>query len=89
MSVRPPERLDGNAIAGAAAEIFGRELTRATGVCRACGASSLVAEVHVYLAAPGLVARCPACDSVLMRIVEAPGRTFVDLGGLATLVLEG
>ena len=80
------ERLDGNALAGAAFAVFGRELTVATGICGACGRSSLVAELHVYIGA-GIVARCPACEAVLMRIVEGPTRTWIDLGGLSTLEL--
>jgi hypothetical protein len=75
------ERLDGNAIAG------GQEMTLATGVCGSCGKSSRVAELHVYVGA-GFVARCPACEAVLVRIVEASGRTWLDLGGLATLEIE-
>lgn len=78
------ERLDGNAIAGVALELFGREMTLTMGVCRSCGKASMLAELHVYVTA-GLVARCPACEAVLLRIVEGPGRTWMDLGGLATL----
>ena len=78
------ERLDGNAIAGVGFELFGREMTLATGVCRSCGNVALVAELHVYIGA-GFVARCPACEAVLLRIVEGRYRTWMDLGGLATL----
>jgi len=81
------ERLDGNAIAGVAFELFGREMTLATGVCGSCRAPSLIGELHVYMAA-GIVGRCPACGAVLLRIVEAPGHTWINLNGLATLELE-
>jgi hypothetical protein len=80
------ERLDGNAIAGVAFTLFGRDLTLATGVCGACGRTSLMAELHVYVGA-GIVARCPACEAVLLRIVEGPTHSWVDLSGLATLEL--
>jgi len=79
--------LDGNAVAGLLGELFGRELTLATGICGSCGASSLIAELHVYVRAPGTVVRCPACYAVLIRIVEGPGRIWLDLSGLATLEL--
>ncbi len=79
-------RLDGNAIAGVALELFGREMTLATGVCRSCGKASMIAELHVYVTA-GFVGRCPACGAVVLRIVEGRGRTWLDLGGLATLEL--
>jgi hypothetical protein len=81
-------RLDGNAVAGLMAEIFGREMTLATGVCGSCGAESLLAEVHVYRRAPGTVVRCKTCEAVLLRVVEAPGRMWVDLSGFATLEIE-
>ena len=89
MSALPEEsRLDGNAVAGLMMEIFGREMTLATGVCGSCGAEALLAEVHVYRRAPGTVVRCQACEAVLLRVVEAPGRMWVDLSGLATLELK-
>jgi hypothetical protein len=81
-------RLDGNAVAGLLGELFGRELTLATGICGSCGASSLVAELHVYVRAPGTVVRCRACEAVLIRVVQGPGRTWLDLSGLATLELR-
>jgi hypothetical protein len=54
-------------------------------VCGSCGARRLVAELHVYLRAPGTVVRCAGCEAVLMRIVRGGGRTWVDLSGLRTL----
>jgi hypothetical protein len=78
------ERLDGNAIAGVAYALFGREMTLATGVCGSCGNVAVVAELHVYLGA-GTVVRCPACEGVLIRIVESHNRTWLDTSGLTTL----
>jgi hypothetical protein len=82
------ERLDGNAIGGVLAEIFGTEMTTASRVCLGCGAHGVVAEVHVYIRAPGVVVRCPECESVLMRIVRSADRTWLDLSGLASLELR-
>ena len=79
------DALDGNAIAGLLVEVFGAEMTTATGVCRSCGASGVVAELVVYLQAPGTVVRCRSCSSVLMVLVTAHGVTCVDLQGLADL----
>jgi hypothetical protein len=81
-------RLDGNAIAGDLMEVFGSELTVAWAVCRSCGAHDPLAELHVYRDAPGIVGRCCRCEAVLLRIVRAPGRTYVDLGGIASLELQ-
>jgi hypothetical protein len=78
------DALDGNAIAGQLVEVFGVELTTATGVCASCGASGLVAELEVYLQAPGTVVRCRSCSSMLMVLVTtARGVTCVDLRGLS------
>ena len=78
--------VDGNAIAGLLESVFGRDLTSASGRCSGCGAEREVGAVHVYRAA-GLVARCPDCDTVLLRVVAAGDRVWIDLRGLATLEL--
>jgi hypothetical protein len=41
--------------------------------------------VRVFDHAPGVVARCPSCDQVLLRLVSGPGRAWLDLRGLAYL----
>ena len=82
------ERLDGNAIGGVLAEIFGTEMTVAVGVCGSCGSSGPVAETHVYLRAPGIVVRCASCESVLLKVVQSDRRTWLDLSGLRTLQIE-
>jgi Family of unknown function (DUF6510) len=79
------DALDGNAIAGQLVEVFGAEMTTATGVCASCGASGLVAELVVYLQAPGTVVRCRSCESVLMVLVSRREVTCVDMRGLAQL----
>ena len=45
-------RLDGNAIAGELFEIFGEEMTAATGSCAGCGSTRPLGELAVYLQAP-------------------------------------
>jgi len=79
------EALDGNAIAGLLYDVFGAEMTTARGVCGGCGARRYVAEFEVYVQAPGTVARCRSCGSVLMVLVEVRGVTCVDVLGLAEL----
>jgi Family of unknown function (DUF6510) len=81
--------LDGNAIAGDLVEVFGADLTTATGVCATCGASGFLAETVVYMRGPGRVARCRTCSAVLIVLVTIRGITCVDLGGLAELRTEG
>ena len=64
------EALDGNALAGPLFEFFGEEMTAARGRCAHCGAVAQVAELRVYVRAPGSVIRCRACGSVVMVLVS-------------------
>jgi hypothetical protein len=80
------EPLDGNAIAGLLLDVFGAEMTNATGICANCGATGKVAELKVYLRAPGTVVRCRGCAAALMVFVTVREITCVDLRGLAHLV---
>ena len=77
--------LDGNAIGGLLMEVFGTEMTTATGTCGSCGAVRQVAELVVYQPGLGTVVRCRSCGSVLMAFVKVREITCVDLQGLASL----
>ena len=79
------EAVDGNAIGGLMHEVFGTEMTATASVCGNCGDARPVAELVVYLQAPGTVVRCRTCEDVLMIFVQVRGRTCVDLQGLAAL----
>jgi Family of unknown function (DUF6510) len=79
------EALDGNAIAGQLVDIFGTEMTTATGACGHCGAVHQMAELMIYVQAPGTVARCRTCESIVMVVAEVRGIACVDLRGLARL----
>ena len=78
---------DGNALAGPLHEVFRVDVTTAVGRCTACGRTGPIAELRVFDRAPGLVARCPVCDQVLLRLVHGPGRAWLDLRGLSYLQL--
>ena len=80
--------VDGNDLAGAVGELLAGDLTIAEGRCESCGAQAMLAEARVFDRAPGLVARCSACDAVLLRIVHAPDRVWLDLRGLTYLQLR-
>jgi hypothetical protein len=77
--------MDGNMLAGALREIFTMDVTTAQGRCAGCGRTGMVAETRVYEHAAGLVARCPGCDAVLIRLVRAPDRAYLDLHGMSFL----
>jgi hypothetical protein len=77
--------LDGNAIAGLLVDVFGTEMTTATGTCGSCGTSAQLAELAVYVRAPGTIARCRTCESIVMVLVTIRDITCVDLRGLTEL----
>ena len=64
--------LDGNAVGGLIAELFGADLTGEVGACPDCGTAGELATLRAYTNAPGIVLRCGACDSVQLVIVRTP-----------------
>ena len=79
--------LDGNAVAGLLFEIFGREMTVVWEQCDHCGDQREMGALHAYVGGPGIVIRCPSCESVLMRIVTAPSHYLLDVRGMRYLRL--
>jgi len=80
--------LDGNAAAGELSKVFAVDITTAAGRCAGCGTTGRMAEAHLYMHAPGLVVRCPACEHVLLRLVNVGEQMFLDVRGMAYLRLE-
>ena len=76
------DALDGNAIAGALFEHFGDEMTMAQGRCSHCESTSMMAELRVYMKAPGAVVRCPVCDEVVIVIVDVRGDQRFDMSNM-------
>src|ERR1022692_4599579 len=79
--------LDGNALAGALSQVFAVDVTAAIGQCAHCRRTGPMAESVVYPNAPGMVARCPGCDGVVLRLVLDSGRAWLDLRGLICVQL--
>src|SRR6516162_5511717 len=69
--------LDGNTAAGELSRIFAIDVTAAEGQCASCGATKRFAEAHLYMHGPGLVARCAACEHVLLRMVNTPQHVWL------------
>jgi hypothetical protein len=80
--------LDGNAAAGELSRVFAVDITTAEGLCAECGTTRCLAEAHLYMHGPGLVARCPACEHVLLRLVNVDEHVFLDVRGMIYLRLE-
>ncbi|AGL19803.1 DUF6510 family protein [Actinoplanes sp. N902-109] len=76
---------DGNAMAGDLAEIFAVDLTGAVATCAGCGTPSAVAALLIWGPAPGLVARCPHCEDVVLRLVRTPDQAWLDVRGAVSL----
>ena len=74
-------------MAGALSEIFAVDVSSATAPCASCKRVNVVAELRVYGGplAPGLVARCPGCEHVVLRLVCTPSATWLDLSGVTAL----
>jgi hypothetical protein len=78
---------DGSALAGDVHDVFRVDLTTAVGRCTGCGRTARMVEARVFDHAPGVVARCPVCEQVLLRLVQGPGRAWLDVRGLTYLQL--
>ena len=81
-------RWDGNAAAGALAEIFSPEMTVSVTTCATCGAERPLGELSAYLRAPGLVLRCASCGAVQVRLVRGVERAWLDLSGVRILQIR-
>ena len=88
MSSQSYDYLDGNAAAGELSKIFAMDVTAAEGQCAHCGATKRFSEAHLYMQGPGLVARCAVCEHVLLRLVNARQRVFLDMRGMTCLILD-
>jgi hypothetical protein len=87
-SSQTDDYLDGNAAAGELSNIFAMDVTAAQGQCAHCGAIKRFAEAQLYMQGPGIVARCSVCQHVILRLVKARQRAFLDLRGLRCLILD-
>ncbi|MEA2147469.1 MAG: hypothetical protein QOG59_3056 [Solirubrobacteraceae bacterium] len=72
------DALDGNAIAGLLFEHFGTEMTTHRGACAHCGVAAQIAELRIYMRAPGTVGRCPACGGVVIVLVRIRDALRID-----------
>jgi hypothetical protein len=80
--------LDGNAAAGLLREIFVSEMTATPTECAHCGHEGEIASLSCFNQAPGFVLRCPACEQVMIRIVQTPDAVYLDARGAVYLRLE-
>ena len=67
------EALDGNSIGGPLLELYGQDMTAASGTCGHCGSVSRIAELMIY-AGPGKVGRCRSCGDVNLVLTSIRGQ---------------
>ena len=79
------EQLDGNTAAGVLRELFPFEMTDAEVTCNNCNATGAIGSLAAYIHGMGTVVRCPSCDQVLIRVVHAKGRYWLDMRGVQVL----
>ena len=80
--------VDGNAVGGLLASVFGADVTASPGQCAHCHTVSVLGTLRAYVRGPGVVLRCPACADVVIRIVETPSAMIVDVSGATYLRIE-
>src|SRR5947209_19503321 len=85
MDMNTQMMLDGNALAGKLQTIFGVEMTDTNIICAQCGGTSMMGELRAFIQSPGIVLRCPACESVMLRLVQTPRSTLLDARGVMYL----
>lgn len=79
--------LDANATAGLLYEIFGTEMTASPTECAHCGNEGEIGGLLAFTQGPGIVLRCAACQSVILRIVKTPDAIYLDARGAVYLRL--
>lgn len=75
--------VDGNALAGPLLELFGVDMTTATGRCSGCHDVDLLARASVYISQMGAVIHCHICGIVQGVLVEIEGAMSLRLPGVA------
>jgi hypothetical protein len=73
--------VDGNALCGPLTEVLGPEPSLTVLHCAGCGSVGVLALTRVYRTAMGSVARCRACDTVLVTLVVTPDGRWLGLPG--------
>ena len=81
-------KLDGNAATGILQEIFPFDMTLVQATCTGCGATDAIGALAVYMHGMGTIVRCPVCDTVLIRVVHARGRYWLDMRGVRVLEIS-
>ncbi len=77
--------LDGNAVAGELAAVFGIDMTTSDTECAGCGRAHQMGSLLAFTLGPGIVLRCPSCESVMIKLVRTPHGLYLDARGVAVM----
>ena len=80
-------RVDGNAAGGMFGELFALDITAARAKCAGCGVAEIVGALQVYAHGMGMVARCPHCEGVVMRMSRTPTHVWLDARGATSIAV--
>jgi len=78
-------RLDGNAAAGMLRDLFSIDTTAAEATCGGCGKVGPVGALFEYGQEMGVVLRCTACGTAVLRLARTDAAMYVDFSGLRLL----
>jgi hypothetical protein len=81
-------RLDGNSAAGPLRELFANDMTAARATCSGCGGTNAFGALIEYGGAMGVILRCPACETAMLRMARTGASLRVDFSGLSFVVVE-
>jgi hypothetical protein len=80
-------RVDGSAAGGMLGDLFAIDLTGARARCGGCGSAEMVGALLVYAHGMGMVARCPHCEGVVMRMSRTPTHIWLDASGASSIAV--
>ena len=69
-------------------QLFARDVTAALATCAGCGRTRPVGALLEYGQAMGVILRCPACDTAMLRVVQTPTWLSVDASGMTLLMIR-
>ena len=80
-------RVDGSAAAGMLSELFTPDLTSARARCAGCHSTQAIGALLVYAHGMGMVARCPNCEGVILRVVKTPTHLWFEATGATSIAV--
>jgi DNA-directed RNA polymerase subunit RPC12/RpoP len=83
------EHVDGNALAGALAGVFGPDATLATGGCGHCGAEAVLAQAVVERDEVAAIVRCNSCSHTLFTVFTGSDGIRIEIACLGSIRVGG